>query len=127
MGYKYEMREKPVLPSRQMKVKTVVSITCDGCGRDDHEEWEWMIPISVEAGERGEEGNQIVEKVYCDECCDPVLEALIALGFSTHYHGSTNFLEDPCVEHAYANCPTRQRARYGNIDPEEEAEYGSDD
>ena len=56
-----EMRERPITP-KTAKIKTVVGYKCDGCGSetdDQWSDWEWMIPITVEAGERGEEGNQI--------------------------------------------------------------------
>lgn len=124
------IREKKLEVQRTPReVWTQVGFICDGCGKRDDDPWPPWIPIKVEAGESGEEGNQIVEKIFCDECDATVLGALIKLGFCTHYHGSTNFLEDdscPGFEH-YDECPTHQRDRYGNIDPEAEAEWGDED
>lgn len=127
MPVKYKMLPRPV-PVREVMVQTVVGYKCDGCGVEDDHPWPPWIPIKVEAGPPGEEGHQIVEQVFCDECDVAVLDALIALGFGTHYHGSTNFLEDPCVgENVYEDCPNRQHDRYGNMDIEAEAEWGEDD
>lgn len=100
------------------------AIVCDGCGfRDEGREFvlggrggtvrykdfdiEW-IPITVEAGESGEEGWEKVENWYCGECSRDVLDALVLLGFASHHHGSTNNLEnDSCVGYVHTDeCPT---------------------
>jgi len=105
-------------------VTKITGVTCDGCGKtengDQNSRWDFHIPydwiqIRVDAGEEYEEGYQRINQIFCEDCAIAKLEALMALGFKSHRHGSTNLLEDEnCPGYNdMALCPT----------PEE---YGSD-
>src|ERR1039458_5548355 len=113
MGIKWKTVE--AVPERPKTRQIPDYYICDKCGRTADEPWPPWIPVIVQAGEHAEEGSQIATRLYCDDCSPVILEALVTLGFGTHYHGSTNFLEDPCVgANAYDDCPTRQKNRFGD-------------
>jgi hypothetical protein len=117
------------VPARTIERERVVAYVCDNCGNreetepDGFPESGMWFPVRVEAGDSGEEGHQIVERIFCDECFPIITGALVEMGFGTHYHGSTNFLEvEDCPGYKVSmnDCPTLQRSRYGD----EEGEWG---
>ena len=100
MGYETAELEITV-PEHVSSRKVVVARVCDKCGMRDEKEPEdhyfddpYWIPIEVHAGEAGEEGWDVAERVFCDDCASEVLGALQKLGFGTHYHGGTSLLQD---------------------------------
>jgi hypothetical protein len=67
---------------------------CMRCGKSEAEtDEEWLTDIMVEVAV-GEEGYSREMRYVCQDDMVGVLEALIKIGFSSHYHGSIVFLED---------------------------------
>jgi hypothetical protein len=98
----YETVETEItVPEHVSTRKVVVARVCDKCGLRDEKEPEdhyfddpYWIPIEVHAGEAGEEGWDVAERVFCADCAPEILGALQNLGFATHYHGGTSLLQD---------------------------------
>lgn len=99
----------------------VVAYVCDGCGKrydtanmyNIYLPGEW-VTITVEAGNKYEEGWQIIKRDFCDDCAPTELEKLANIGWKNHFHGSTNLLEDiecPGTENREL-CPTPDKGMY---------------
>lgn len=119
------VEEEYTIPEQVKYRERVVARICDGCGARDEPKRDYFnptwIPITVEAGETGEEGWNELERIYCDDCAINVLTELGKLGFQDHYHGSTNLLENiDCIGSGYkepfGDCPTPSSGPYGDED-----------
>lgn len=123
------VEEDYTIPERTEHRKRVVARVCDKCGEREEADGKYgefddpmWIPISVEAGETGEEGWNELERVFCGDCVTDVLFALGALGFQDHHHGSTNLLEDVDCPGAGNRtdvpriCPTPSKGPYDEDD-----------
>lgn len=88
---------------------------CSKCGKSSEDcDWGSLIDVSVVTAD-GEEGFAYVTQLLCDDCLNPMLDALTSLGFVDHHHGGIDFLEDlSCCggNNAYDNCPTPSSGRY---------------
>ena len=62
---------------------------------DDTEIAEWLTPIRVDVGVKGQEGWDFKRVLLCEQHDAAVIDKLIELGFGTHHHGSTHPLADP--------------------------------
>lgn len=75
------------------------------CGRTAEDEgWPFLIYITVVTSP-GEEGYAEVTQALCQRHYEQVAGALIRLGFGSHNHHGTNFLDDGVTCGGYATCP----------------------
>jgi hypothetical protein len=100
MAYEYQDRSFTI-PERIEVAHFVVARICDGCGERQEanedrtfDDQNWM-PFGVECGDDWTtEGYCRVERLFCDACVESVAETLIRIGFTSHAHGTSNWLED---------------------------------
>lgn len=85
---------------------------CSVCGVKDEDEY--LTPIEV-AIAQGEEGSSQVTMYRCQEHLAEIQEGLVALGFVTHEHGSTAYLEDGECPGAIQPKQCLHRAGYGPV------------
>lgn len=81
---------------------------CVSCGATESEsEWGCLTDVRVIIAD-GEEGYADLKKYVCEECLEPMQDALCALGFKDHRHGGINYLEDAKCVGALdtGKCPT---------------------
>lgn len=74
------MKQNAATTHRSSKIETGMSkvtvMKCDSCGAVEENPYPPYIPITISAGERGEEGWTLRRGHFCDECAPSVLQAL---------------------------------------------------